>query len=456
MKPRSRKLKAIPPVYRINKKNQIIYLGVHLANISIDSEVDEVDLHAYIKTEPTLELEFEFDTQISWSSLFEVFNRKKTIAVTIPDKKIDSSMILVSMQPGLGGTRVKLIPARQSVEVGSLGRAVEIRFHLVNFSDFISKDAVIINTKGGGFARREAIILEHNGYEVVIIETIDTKLTMELLKQRGGRAITHTGSIRKLDDSLLTSNEAIELLFILSQFLSFSMVSWTSPILPVAYDASRVRVWESWGIRKINSWKRHQSWLDDHHAETLTSVFKGFAELWNDATWSETLKASVYWYVFSNMRVANVDGSIILAQAALERIAWVYLTEHIKTHSKTTAKKLKTAQKVTEVLNDCKIPVTLPSNYTRLAAYAAEFEYADGPQTITSIRNNLVHPVNKAKGSGVIMDGVYHEALNLYMWYIELVLLNLMGFSGSYSSRITSNMVGQVEKVPWTSASLGP
>jgi len=454
MKPRGRKLKAIPPVYRINKRNQIIDLGVYRANISVDSEVDEVDLRAYIKTEPSLKIEFEFDTQISWSSLFEVFNRKKTIAVTIPDTKIDSPMILVGMQPGLGGTRVKLIPARQSVEVGSLGRAIKIRFHLVNFSDFMSKDAVKINTKGGGFARREAIILEHNGYEVVIIETPDTRQTMESLKQLGGRAITHTGSIRKLNDSLLTPTETIELLFILSQFLSFAIGSWTSPILPVGYDASRVRVWESWGLRKINSWKRHQSWLDDHHAEVLTSIFKGFAGLWNDATWSETLKASVYWYVFSNMRVANVDGSIILAQAALERIAWVYLTEHVRTYSKTKAKKLSAAQKVTEVLNDCKIPVSLPGNYTRLAAYAAAFACADGPQTIASIRNNLVHPVNKAKGSGVIMDGVYHEALSLYMWYIELVLLNLMGFSGSYSNRITANMVGQVEKVPW--ASLGP
>jgi len=452
MKPRSKKLKAIPPVYRIHKRNQIIELGVHRANISVDSEVDEVDVRAYIKTEPSLKLEFEFDTQISWSSLFEVFNGNKTIVVTIPDTKIDSPMILVSMQPRLGGTRVKLNFARQSVEIGSLMRAVEIRFHLVNFSDFMSKDAVVINTRGGDSARRETIILEHNGYEVVIIETPDTKQTMESLKQRGGRAITHTGRIRKLDDSLLIPDETIELLFILGQFLSFAMGSWTSPILPVAYDASRLRVWQSWGLRKINSWKRHQSWLDDHHAETLTSVFKGFAGLWNDATWSETLKASVYWYVFSNMRVANVDGSIILAQAALERIAWVYLTEHVRKYSKTKAKKLSTAQRVTEVLNDCKIPVALPSNYTRLAAFAAAFACADGPQTIASIRNNLVHPVNKAKGSGVIMDGLfYHEALSLYMWYIELVLLNLMGFSGSYSNRITSKIVGRVEKVPWAS-----
>jgi hypothetical protein len=40
---------------------------------------------------------------------------------------------------------------------------------------------------------------------------------------------------------------------------------------------------------------------------------------------------------------------------------------------------------------------------------------------------------------------------NLSMGYIELVLLKLMGFSGTYSNRIKAKIVGQVEKVPWAS-----
>lgn len=452
MNPKTGELKTIAPVYGIQKGNRIINLGVHRAGVSVDSETDDVDVHVYIKTEPFLELEFEFDTRISESLLFEVFVGQKVITVTIPDTRIDGPMNLVSMQSGLEGTRVTLSPAKHSIEVGSLGHAVEVRFHLMNFADFMSQSAVIINTKGGGFIRREAITLEHDGYEISIMETRDTKETLKSLKRWGGRSITHVGRIRKQDGSVLVPNETTELLFMLSQFLSFAIGSWTSPILPVAYNTKRVRIWESWGIRKIDSWKRHQSWLDDRHAEVLTSVFEGFARLWNDATWSETLKASVYWYVFSNMRVANVDGSIILAQAALERITWIYLTEHAKKYSKRKAKDLSAAQKVAEVLNDCKIPVALPTNYTRLVSYAAAFACADGPQTIASIRNNLVHPVNKAKGSAVLMDGLfYHEALCLYMWYIELILLYLMGYSGIYSNRIKAKWVGEVENVPWAS-----
>jgi hypothetical protein len=205
------------------------------------------------------------------------------------------------MESGSGGTKIKLSPARQSVEIGSIERAVEIRFHLFNFGDFMSEDAIIIKTRDGGFSRHEAIILEHNGYEIVIMETRDTAQTMKSLKQRGGRGITHTGRIQKLDNSPLVPDEVVELLFMLNQFLSFAMGSWTSPILPVAYDRSRARIWESWGLRKIDSWRRHQSWFDDHRAEMLTPAFKGFAELWNDSTWSETLRASVYWYVFTHV-----------------------------------------------------------------------------------------------------------------------------------------------------------
>jgi hypothetical protein len=70
MKPRSRKLKAIAPVYKIHRRKQIIDLGTHRANIGVDSEVDNVDARAYIKTEPALKLEFKFNTTINDSSIF--------------------------------------------------------------------------------------------------------------------------------------------------------------------------------------------------------------------------------------------------------------------------------------------------------------------------------------------------------------------------------------------------
>ncbi len=52
------------------------------------------------------------------------------------------------------------------------------------------------------------------------------------------------------------------------------------------------------------------------------------------------------------------------------------------------------------------------------------------------------------------MDGLfYHEALTLYMWYIELLLLKLMGFNEGYSNRIRAKWVGEIETVPWAAKS---
>jgi len=37
----------------------------------------------------------------------------------------------------------------------------------------------------------------------------------------------------------------------------------------------------------------------------------------------------------------------------------------------------------------------------------------------------------------------------LFNWYITLVMLNLIGFSGDYASNLKHRKIAEVEKVPW-------
>ena len=57
-------------------------------------------------------------------------------------------------------------------------------------------------------------------------------------------------------------------------------------------------------------------------------------------------------------------------------------------------------------------------------------------------RNLLVHP----GGSGRLS---WHEVWMLARWYVELVFLRMLGFTGEYLNRTRARFVGDVERASW-------
>src|SRR5213594_4444443 len=68
------------------------------------------------------------------------------------------------------------------------------------------------------------------------------------------------------------------------------------------------------------------SWFDSHHGELLSQVFPGFMKIWANILWRKPLQDALYWYLgASDRRVGiGVDAGLILAQTALELLAWTY------------------------------------------------------------------------------------------------------------------------------------
>ena len=50
---------------------------------------------------------------------------------------------------------------------------------------------------------------------------------------------------------------------------------------------------------------------------------------------------------------------------------------------------------------------------------------------------------------GILPIGAYRQARELGLWYTELLLLDLFGYGGRYSNRLTREWVGDVEIAPW-------
>ena len=182
-------------------------------------------------------------------------------------------------------------------------------------------------------------------------------------------------------------------------------------------------------------------------AQEMANAFAGYMRKAVDPDWREAVSAAIYWYTRTNGTAAGADGSIILLQAALERLAWQVLVRDKVVLSSDGFTRLPAADQLRLLLDRCCVPLQIPSSLKALASQAAAFNWADGPQAFVETRNSVVHPpkrANSPKPPIAIFDA----------WclgqYPELVLLKLFDFNGKYSNRTREpRWVGQVESVPW-------
>ena len=160
------------------------------------------------------------------------------------------------------------------------------------------------------------------------------------------------------------------------------------------------------------------------------------------------LSPRFYWYVLANDGASGIDASIILAQAALERLCW---TVYVGTNgglSKAGFKRLPAADQLRLLLARAGMPLSIPDELQELRKLARKSNW-DGADAFVNLRNSLVHP-GQTKEADFYAGNVGLEAWHLGMWYLELILLHLFDYNGVYSLRLKpGGWVGDVENVPW-------
>lgn len=337
-------------------------------------------------------------------------------------------------------------------ELGHGDALASVLFHIPNFRDF---GGATVRDAARKRERAARASIEADCWRVTIDSIhFENKEFMKELKSAGGFGITHVGKLERTDGQVFPAADAKRLLGDLFCFLSFCRGSWVAPILAVGLDASGNRAWEHWRNWKVERWRRVGSWFNDHSADAdgLTGGFAGFLCRVRDATWDEPIRLALHWYVESNMCAGGVEGSIILAQAAFELLAWTLLVEDRKVVSEDGFQKLPASDKMRLMISTCDIPLPIPTSLDKLTDLAKAYNWDDGPQAFTEIRNALVHsnPEKRKRVFGADV-AVRYDAWSLGLWYLELVLLRLFEYEGSYSNRLRRNCWrGQeVEKVPW-------
>jgi hypothetical protein len=259
---------------------------------------------------------------------------------------------------------------------------------------------------------------------------------------------THAGVLAREGDEAFSCDEAHAALDSVASFLSFCRGRWVAPALVKGFTVDGAVGMQEWGTRVVEPYTEGATWLDRMHAQEMAKAFAGYMRTAADPDWHDAVSAAIYWYTRTNGTPAGADGSVILLQAALERLAWQLLVRDKAVLSSDGFTRLPAADQLRLLLDRCSVPLRIPDTLKDLVSQAAAFNWADGPQAFVEIRNSVVHPPKRGnfpKPPIAIID-----AWLLGQWYLELVLLKLFDFNGKYANRTRKpRWVGQVENVPW-------
>ena len=190
------------------------------------------------------------------------------------------------------------------------------------------------------------------------------------------------------------------------------------------------------------------SWFCDTLNQELPKLFTGYYALIESGPgWYKTLHDVLYWVSRANISDVGSDGTLILLQVALERLAWHYLAI-VPDLSAVQMKRLdgkKAASRIAAMLRELKVPLAIPASFEGLRCNSSTPD--DGAITLTELRNDLVHPARKSRP--ITSENMYY-ACELARWYLELSLLALCGYNGKYQNRTKlPRWRGDVVPVPW-------
>jgi hypothetical protein len=427
------------------KPNENTVLAQTKASVIVREKPHEVDVEVRLRLLPSPGIEIEGALPES-SGILE-FDSIGNFA--IEGRDIAGFTIQVPFLCPGGGRFVWALKHEPTITRGTADTEMScVIFHIFNYIDFFGNRRTVERIDNVSNAI-EHMDLKAAGWHIELKSLRTTRDTFKTLGETGGYGLTHVGLLQKEDGSVFDGKTAEQTLNALRHFFSFSKGMWCNPCLAVGFDNKEDRVWESWSSPGEN-WCAPNAWFDPHHCDQLANLFPGFMSKWENDDWREALHEVIYWYLNSNRTKRGIDAGIILTQAAIERLSFEYVVRHKRLIEEGGFKDLRASDKFRMLFSSLDIPIDIPSSLPELQKLAKQFKWIDAPHAIIEIRNSLVHPEHKRRGQ---FGKAFFPAWNLGQWYLELALLRICDYSGTYSNRlILSKYVGDVEPVPWIDA----
>jgi hypothetical protein len=440
----------LEPTFNFTADASSVLLHQGQAEISIDENIFHGDEEVRLDLLPRAHIYIYRKYQdVSIDIAMTALTDKNAIpSVVINSHHVEGFYVNISSESATRSMTVKWCPTfGPIISIGDESTQMTwLVFNLYNFIELIGtrRSTEIIGTE---WQANEHVDLVSADWKIELKSLFSTQENIKILKAEGGYRLTHIGSLEKIGGTSFSGKDASECLHALRYFLSFAKGCWCEPICPAGFNVSSNRVWESLSAPR-ETWHVPFSWFDPHSSSQLATLFPGFMKKCENADWREALHEVIYWYLNANDSSRGIDAGIILTQAAIERLSYEYSVKDRRLVEVEGFKKLVASDKFRLLFSSLNISLVIPSETPELQKLSCkgQLNWLDAPHALTEIRNSLVHPEHKKRKQ---LGDAYFEAWNLGLWYLEMGILALCGYSGTYGNRLKQRRGGQIEDVPW-------
>ncbi|MET6996853.1 hypothetical protein [Chitinophaga defluvii] len=426
-----------PQYLTMREPNELVEIHTGVFHIKLSNSTYKCDGRIYYKWFPYCRIAFEGNILES-ANLFFLAVDANDIELHIGDICIGKGTILATRSNSsyISGTSDKITMGDSSIPVN------DIYFPVINLREYHGTSIREVNQNG---AYKGRLSFEDHEFIVSLDKPPSSQKITASLIANGGFIDTYMGRISKkkgamTSDSVSTVFKCLNrLLFFLNGFRS------GTPFLLGVHNEKVV--WREYKSITADSYQFVPSWSNVLFLGNLSTIWSKMRELWNNADSRDVLNTSIYWYNQVNYNSAGLEGSIILAQTALELLYNWVIVEKRKMVIGSDALNLNASNKIRLLLSIMNISPELPMQFKELK----KLSVIDAPEAFVFIRNALVHGnEEKRKKLLEISVNALLEASHLATWYIELSILNILGYSGKYNNRASgflSHTQGQL--VPW-------
>ena len=409
-----------------------IYRGV----FSLKDDTEEVEIEGEIMFNwvPDSGVIFCGHKINSKSNLFSIFNAKVYLKIVIDGLEFGKGFITYI------GANIKGIISNRAI-LGDKSIAVDkLSFSIPNLRNFHRENIKKVEGENFSFWRGR-LKLENDNYSITIDKKRNFKDLSEQLKEKGGFILMYSGELESKKGSI-DFKESREILHCLNTFLTFLNGRRTSGLVINGIYGDETK-WCDYTDYYVDQYKNVNSWTQSHSTGGFNDIWKNFSKIWENPDDRDFLSSAIHWYVEANNNSGFAEGSIIMAQTALELVYNWWIIENKKLIVGKDSESINASNKIRLLISQLGIDYTIPADLQKLKEFKdSEKQILDGPDAVVQIRNAIVHSQEeKRKKLSSINPTAKFEALQLCLWYIELSLLKILGYSDKYYNRTSREYV---------------
>ena len=425
----------------------VIYEGEY----SIKTETEEIKLNGKITYEwfANSGVYFYGNPITDNVELFKASNQNDTYTILVDGLEFGQGFITKFRFGNL--TKIKGAISQHAI-LGDKSVSVEkIKFSIPNLREFHGLPVKRVTEKNISTSM-DRLVFEDETYEIIIDKCSDFKKRKENLDEKGGYISLYNGELN-VKKGHLNHADTRDLFHCLDTFLTFLNGRRTSALFIQGIFEEQV-IWSDYTDYFVDTYKAVQTWPQRHSIANLNELWKHFRIIWNNNPEDKNFLTSlIHWYVEANGHAGFSEGSIILAQTALELVYNWWIVENKKMILGKDSENISASNKIRLLISQLNIPSNIPVGFTELQKFKDTTDnVADAPDSIVYIRNAIVHSQEeKRKKLSAIHYKAKYEALQVYIWYIELTLLCILDYNGDYFNRCSKEIyaIKAEQQVPW-------